>query len=259
MTPRAPAGLAKNGASLYATRSWRHGRGVFAARRFRKGQILERCPILSVSARDQAVIARTPLSSYLYERDGGAAIALGLGSLYNHSSEPNAECELLVDEDTAVFRALRAIQPGEEITIWYADESDLWFNPRDGDDRAPANGACRASTRRQQGKKRTALLHRLKAVLRRRQSQPISQVIEAMNPILRGWGHYFAFGHASRCFAYVRRWVEKKIRRHLARAGKRRGFGWKRWRSRWLYETLGLLKDYHVTYRPSGKGVALLL
>ena len=56
-----------------------------------------------------------------------------------------------------------------------------------------------------QTKKRTALLQRLKAVFRRLQSQPISQVIEAINPILRGWVHYCAFGHASRCFAYVRR------------------------------------------------------
>ena len=52
-----------------------------------------------------------------------------------------------------------------------------------------------------QGKKRTALLQRLQAVLQRLQAQPISQVIEAINPILRGWVHYFAFGHASRCFA----------------------------------------------------------
>jgi RNA-directed DNA polymerase len=104
-----------------------------------------------------------------------------------------------------------------------------------------------------QGKKRTALLQRLKAVLRRLQSQPISQVIEAINPVLCGWVHYFAFGHASRCVASVRRWGETQRRRHLARACKRRGFGWKRWRSRWLYDTLGLFKDYHVTYRPSGQ------
>jgi RNA-directed DNA polymerase len=104
-----------------------------------------------------------------------------------------------------------------------------------------------------QGKKRTALLHRLQAVVRRLQSQPISQVSEAMNPIWRGWVHSFAFGHARRCVAYVRRWVEKKRRRHLARACKRRGVGWKRRSRRWLYGTLGLLKDYHGKYRPSGK------
>jgi RNA-directed DNA polymerase len=104
-----------------------------------------------------------------------------------------------------------------------------------------------------QGKKRTALLRRLKLAFRRLRSQPVQRVIEAINPILRGWAHYFAVGHASRCFAYVRRWVEKKVRRHLAAARQRRGFGWKRWSSRWLYDTLGLFDEYRVTYRPSSK------
>lgn len=104
-----------------------------------------------------------------------------------------------------------------------------------------------------QGKKRTALLRRLKAVCQRLRSQPVKRLIETINPILRGWVRYFAVGHASRCFAYVRRWVEKKIRRHLAVARKRRGFGWKRWSSRWLYDTLGLFEGYRVTYQPSSK------
>jgi RNA-directed DNA polymerase len=104
-----------------------------------------------------------------------------------------------------------------------------------------------------QGKKRTALLRRLKEEFRRLDSQPVTQVIAVINPILRGWVTYFAFGHASRCFAYVRRWVEKKVRRHLARACKRRGFGWKRWRSQGLYETLGLFAEYRVTYRLAAK------
>ena len=47
-----------------------------------------------------------------------------------------------------------------------------------------------------------------------------------INPILRGWVNYFAVGHSSRCFGFVRDWVEKKIRRHLMRARGRQGFGW---------------------------------
>jgi hypothetical protein len=35
--------------------------------------------------------------------------------------------------------------------------------------------------------------------------------------MLLGWVDYFAHGHASRCFSYVRDWVEKKVRRHLSR------------------------------------------
>lgn len=57
------------------------------------------------------------------------------------------------------------------------------------------------------------LLQKLKEVFRRHRSRPASRVIEQINPILRGWVNYFAFGHSSRCFSYIRYWVEKKIRR----------------------------------------------
>jgi Group II intron, maturase-specific domain len=73
-------------------------------------------------------------------------------------------------------------------------------------------------------------------------------VIGLINPIVRGWVNYFRIGHASRCFAYVRDWVEKKVRRHLMRARNRRGFGWKRWSRVWLYEVLGLFAEYRVQH-----------
>jgi RNA-directed DNA polymerase len=65
---------------------------------------------------------------------------------------------------------------------------------------------------------------------------------------LRGWTNYFRIGNSSECFAYVRDWVEKKIRRHLMRVRKRHGFGWNRWSKDWLYSTLGLYNDYRVRY-----------
>ena len=95
-------------------------------------------------------------------------------------------------------------------------------------------------------KKRTALFAKLREIFRRYMSQPVERVIELINPILRGWVNYFAVGHSSRCFSMVKDWVEKKIRRHLMRARKRQGFGWKRWSKAWLYETLGLYNGYRV-------------
>jgi RNA-directed DNA polymerase len=95
-------------------------------------------------------------------------------------------------------------------------------------------------------KKRTALFAKLREIFRRYASQPIGRVIELINPILRGWVNYFAVGHSSRCFSMVKDWVEKKVRRHLMRARKRRGFGWKRWSSEWLYGTLELFNAYRV-------------
>ena len=98
------------------------------------------------------------------------------------------------------------------------------------------------------GKKRTALLGKLKEIFRASRSQPVGGVIEKINPILRGWVKYFAIGHSSRCFSFIRNWVEMKIRRHLARACQRQGFGWKRWSREWLYGTLGLFSEYRVSY-----------
>jgi RNA-directed DNA polymerase len=97
-------------------------------------------------------------------------------------------------------------------------------------------------------KKRTALLRKLKDVFRRYQSQPLDRVIKLINPMLRGWVTYFAVGNSSECFGFIKDWVEKKIRRHMARARNRNGFGWKRWSTQWLYESLRLFNSYKVRW-----------
>jgi RNA-directed DNA polymerase len=103
-------------------------------------------------------------------------------------------------------------------------------------------------------KKRTALLRKLKDIFRRYESQPVDRVIDLINPILRGWGRYFAVGDSSRCFGFIKDWVEKKVRRHLMRARNRKGFGWKRWSRRWLYDNLRLFHNYRVS-RPQPKAL----
>ena len=95
-------------------------------------------------------------------------------------------------------------------------------------------------------KKRTALLQKLREVFWRSRSQPVNGVVAVITPILRGWVNYFAIGHSSRCFQFVKRWVELKVRRHMMRARKRRGFGWERWSTQWLHTTLGLFNGYRT-------------
>ncbi len=96
--------------------------------------------------------------------------------------------------------------------------------------------------------KRTKLLQKLKEEMRRFRSQPITRVINKINPIVRGWVNYFRVGNSSRTFKYVREWLMRKIRRHLMRQRKRKGFGWKRWSSDFIYGKLNLYNDYKIRY-----------
>ena len=61
--------------------------------------------------------------------------------------------------------------------------------------------------------------------------------------MLRGWVNYFAVGNSSECFSYIRDWVEKKVRRHLAHARKRKGFGWEPYGSAMLARAKASLAD----------------
>ena len=84
-------------------------------------------------------------------------------------------------------------------------------------------------------------------------------MVRTINPIVRGWVNYFALGHSGRCLGYVRNWIELKVRRHMMRALKRRGFGWNRWSTEWLYATLGLFHGYRVRAPlPTGAGLGLI-
>jgi uncharacterized protein len=112
------------------------GRGVFAPRRFRKGEVLERSPVLAMTERQWRHVAKTLLDHYVYEWDGkgGCAMVLGLGSLYNHSYEPNVANLIDRRNGSMDWVALRTIAKGEEITVNYNDEddplSDLWFEAK---------------------------------------------------------------------------------------------------------------------------------
>lgn len=96
--------------------------------------------------------------------------------------------------------------------------------------------------------KRANLLGKLKEEMRKLKSQPITWVINKINPIVRGWVNYFRIGNSSQTFGYVKQWLMKKIRRHLMHQRKRKGFGWKRWSSDFIYKKLNLYNDYKIRY-----------
>ena len=106
-------------------REGRHGRGVYAARPFAKGESVESCPTLELPG--DTVTGR--LGDYVFgsaEDENEVILLLGYGMLYNHSYEAN--CEYVQEGPRMItFVTLRDVEAGEELTIDYGEE---WWATR---------------------------------------------------------------------------------------------------------------------------------
>jgi hypothetical protein len=113
------------------------GRGVYAARSFLKGEVVEIAPVIVFNK------GRLPikLATVVYEWESSVdspystAIALGYGSLYNHANPANL---VYVSDGAAlviIYFASRNIRRNEELTINYSaaighcsPTKDRWFS-----------------------------------------------------------------------------------------------------------------------------------
>ena len=119
------------------------GRGVFAARGFKTGEIVETCPVVVVN---QFVSDLPPEVgcivfgwSYLVTRQVGrqTAIVLGYGSLYNHENPSSMRYEADGQAQVMRFIAVRDIAPDEELTVNYnafgggtESKENTWFSDK---------------------------------------------------------------------------------------------------------------------------------
>lgn len=102
------------------------GRGVFALKDFKEGDIIESAPVLIFTSKERRHLEKTLLNYYIYpwRSTRGASLALGFGSIYNHSFSPNADWKQNFRTQSMVYRAIKNIKKGEEITVNYNGEPD---------------------------------------------------------------------------------------------------------------------------------------
>ncbi|MBV8456184.1 MAG: SET domain-containing protein-lysine N-methyltransferase, partial [Acetobacteraceae bacterium] len=105
----------------------------FATRSFEEGDVIEVCPAIVLPEHDARRLDGTRLYDYYFGwgPDGRqAAIALGYGSLYNHSVTPNAAYRKNTEAEAIAFIATKTILPGEEIHVTYnpGPGNLLWFD-----------------------------------------------------------------------------------------------------------------------------------
>lgn len=103
------------------------GRGVFcAAGSIPQNTLVEVSPILLFTSDEYEQHGKFTIADhYTYRWQGGYALALGLGSMFNHSSKPNVG--FIRDFKNGVIRyvTLREVKQDEELCISYG--SNLWF------------------------------------------------------------------------------------------------------------------------------------
>ena len=104
------------------------GRGVFAVRTFIRNEVVEVAPVFQLEEGFSSLPKEFQHRVFNWKKMSGSgernAIALGYGSMYNHSERPN----VLWDADSGLevikFIARRNIDPNEQLTIHYEQERD---------------------------------------------------------------------------------------------------------------------------------------
>ena len=73
-----------------------------------------------------------------------------------------------------------------------------------------------------------------------RLDEETKDLIEQLNPVLRGWGHYYKRAHVRTLFNKLDRWIERRIWSHRYKCW--RNCGWKQLPNRTLYGEYGLVQ-----------------
>lgn len=119
---------------LYLKKINGKGRGVFTKEKIEANTIIEKSPVIVMSAHDRILLDKTSLHDYIFEwglNKDKCCVALGLVSMYNHSYQSNCEYFMDFEEESIQIKTIRAINKDEEITINYNgnwnDIKTVWF------------------------------------------------------------------------------------------------------------------------------------
>jgi SET domain-containing protein len=123
------------------------GRGVVTTAVIPARTIIDISPILLFPSEEYSTHGKyTQLDHYTYRWKGGMALALGLGSMFNHSSSPNVGFQRDFDNSLIRYSTMREIQVGEELCIsygpnlWFPDMEDPQNQDKDNSNKGASNG-----------------------------------------------------------------------------------------------------------------------
>ncbi len=129
---RAPRNTQKDKPALYRIGRARTGLGLFATADIPSGKLLVEYTGTRIPTREAREIDRRRANKYLFEIDNRWTIdgkaRTNIARYVNHSCDPNTEAES--NRGRMMFRTVRKIAAGEEITLDYGEEHmELYFGP----------------------------------------------------------------------------------------------------------------------------------
>lgn len=136
------------GSYVYVADSLRQGMGVFASKPIKPYTTIHTCPVLLMPSNQLHHLDTTSLTGYVFTWDDDGdyvAFALGVGSLFNHSSNPNTRYDMYSkfdrNEETGFiypfnaicFTTIEGVRENDELLVDYTGggQIDLWFDPID--------------------------------------------------------------------------------------------------------------------------------
>ncbi|MEY2897958.1 MAG: hypothetical protein RL138_11 [Bacteroidota bacterium] len=119
---------------LYIAETTKKGRGVFTREAISEGTLIEVAPVIVLPKEERTWIDQSVLYNYYFlwgANNEQTALALGYGSMYNHSTAPNVAYQMDFHAQTITYIAWRDIAAGEELCINYNGDEDsqekVWF------------------------------------------------------------------------------------------------------------------------------------
>lgn len=90
------------------------------------------------------------------------------------------------------------------------------------------------------------ILRKVKEITERKRTQDIGEIVKVLNPVIRGWVNYYKIGNSSKKFGKVKYYIGKRVRKCMRKGRQKSGYGYKEYPESYLYQKLGLYKDYRV-------------
>ena len=105
-----------------------------------------------------------------------------------------------------------------------------------------------------------AIREKIRAIVggRQRLDRSLQEVLDELNPVLRGWGNYFAVGNSSRKLQQIDDFVRERLYLFLSKKHGKSGRGWGiRWRrinfyAEGLYRLTGTVRRHRYSVNALG-------